>query len=154
MDHFLNAIPLDTQQKIADTYNSTLKKFGDHDPDFIAAVRDLTANACLDRDREMLALEDKGILRQSVGSVLPRASGGKFPLNFTYALAKPFSGPNDGLVAESSFEWGEKYTRLTPTGKRGISHGDVIDLNRENIAGFDVREFYVQLVNELKMNGL
>ena len=27
------------------------------------------------------------------------------------------------------------------------------DLNRENIPGFDVREFYVQLVNKLKMRG-
>ena len=37
--------------------------------------------------------------------------------------------------------------------KRGISHGDVIDLNRENIKGFDVREFYVQLVSGLREMG-
>ena len=37
---------------------------------------------------------------------------------------------------------------------RGISHGDVVDLNRENIPGFDVREFYVQLVADLKARGL
>ena len=30
----------------------------------------------------------------------------------------------------------------------------MIDLNRENIEGFDVREFYVQLVAELKTRGL
>ena len=30
----------------------------------------------------------------------------------------------------------------------------MIDLNRENIEGFDVREFYVQLVAELKTHGL
>ena len=29
----------------------------------------------------------------------------------------------------------------------------MIDLNRENIAEFDVREFYVQLVNMLKVHG-
>ena len=32
--------------------------------------------------------------------------------------------------------------------------GDMIDLNRENIRGFDVREFYVQLVANLKERGL
>ena len=37
--------------------------------------------------------------------------------------------------------------------KRGISHGDVIDLNRENIPGYDVREFYVDLVSDLKDKG-
>ena len=61
--------------------------------------------------------------------------------------------PNDGLVAESSFPWGEDYTFLTTTGDRGISHGDMIDLNRENIPDFDVREYYVMLVHRLKEKG-
>ena len=43
---------------------------------------------------------------------------------------------------------------LTASGKRGISHGDVIDLNRTNIEGFDVREFYVELVSNLRKRGL
>lgn len=64
---------------------------------------------------------------------------------------KYFDGANDGLVGEESFPWGENYQFLTVEGKRGISHGDVIDLNRENIPGFDVREFYVQLVADLKI---
>ena len=42
---------------------------------------------------------------------------------------------------------------MTVKGKRGVSHGDMIDLNRENIPGFDVREFYVNLVAELKQKG-
>jgi len=83
-----------------------------------------------------------------------RATGGKFPLNFSYHLVKYFSGENDGLVSEDSFSWGEKYTLLRASGKRGISHGDMIDLNRENISGFDVREFYVNLVKDLKQRGL
>ena len=29
----------------------------------------------------------------------------------------------------------------------------MIDLNRENIPGFDVREWYVQLVQQLKQKG-
>ena len=81
------------------------------------------------------------------------ASGGRFPLNFSHHLVQYFDGPNDGLVAESSFPWGEDYTFLTTEGKRGISHGDMIDLNRENIRDFDVREFYVDLVNDLKRRG-
>ena len=72
-------------------------------------------------------------------------------MNFTHPLVKWFDGPNDGLVAKSSFPWGDRFTWLEPTkGDRGISHADMIDLNRENIPGFDVREFYVQLVAELK----
>lgn len=36
---------------------------------------------------------------------------------------------------------------------RGISHGDVIDLKREDYKGFDVVEFYVKLVAELVERG-
>ena len=75
-------------------------------------------------------------------------------MNFSYLLARLFDGPNDGLVSETSAKWGESYTFLTASGKRGISHGDVIDLNRTNIEGFDVREFYVELVADLKTRGL
>jgi triacylglycerol lipase len=90
---------------------------------------------------------------QSVGSKLSKATSGKFPLNVSYPLVKQFSGANDGLVAEPSFRWGSSYKFLTTKGKRGISHGDMIDLNRENIPDFDVREFYVQLVADLKNKG-
>ena len=85
---------------------------------------------------------------------MDKASGGKFPLNYSYHLVKYFEGPNDGLVSEQSFAWGEQYKLLTPQTNRGISHGDMIALNRENIDGFDVREFYVQLVSDLKARGL
>ena len=52
-----------------------------------------------------------------------------------------------------SAQWGEKFIPLVPTGKRGITHADMIDLNREDFPGFDVREFYVQLVSGLREMG-
>lgn len=148
----LEKMPEDTKSKLAGAYNSAARKLGDTEPDFLAAVEDLTAKACKKWDETLKMPE--GIFCQSVGSVLKSATGGKFPLNFSYHLVKFFDGENDGLVSEKSFRWGEKYTCLKPSGKRGISHGDMIDLNRENIEGFDVREFYVQLVHDLKNRGL
>ena len=68
-------------------------------------------------------------------------------------LVQYFDGANDGLVGKKSFSWGQSFQFLTVQGKRGISHGDVIDLNRENFDGFDVREFYVQLVSGLRQKG-
>lgn len=151
-DYLLNRIPRSAKEKVADTYNAALKKVGDENPDFISAVTDLTASSCERFNEEVPDVE--GVYYQSVGSKLNTASGGRFPLNFSHHLVKYFDGPNDGLVAESSFPWGEEYTFLTTTGRRGISHGDMIDLNRENIKDFDVREYYVMLVNRLKMKGL
>ncbi len=151
-DYLLHKIPQAVKDTVADTYNGTLKKAGDENPDFLAAVTDLTASACENRNASVKDVP--GIYYQSVGSKLNTASGGRFPLNFSHHLVRYFDGPNDGLVAESSFPWGEDYTFLTTEGKRGISHGDMIDLNRENFKGFDVREFYVDLVSGLKRKGL
>ncbi len=151
-DHLLTKIPENVKNTVAGAYNTSLLRFGDKNPDFLAAAGDLTAANCSAR----LPDDDcyRGIFCQSVGSTLKRASGGKFPLNFSYHLVKHFDGANDGLVSESSFVFGEKHIQLVSEGKRGISHGDMIDLNRENVDGFDVREFYVKLVSDLKDRGL
>ncbi len=151
-DYLLNHVSEAFKNRIAGTYNSAMRKLGDTSPDFIAAVENLTSKFCKEFDSATPTPEN--VYCQSVGSTLKRASSGKFPLNFTYHLAKHFDGANDGLVGEDSFRFGENYTLLTPNGKRGISHGDMIDLNRENIKSFDVREFYVNLVSRLKSQGL
>ena len=151
-DYLLEKLPQTTKETVANTYNATLKKIGDPNPDFLAAVDDLTSARAGELDASLPMPEH--IFCQSIGSKLNHATNGKFPLNFSYPLVKHFDGANDGLVGEDSFRFGEKYTFLTTDGKRGISHGDVIDLNRENISGFDVREWYISLVKELKEKGL
>ena len=150
-EYLLKKIPAAARQKIADTYNAALKRLGDERPDFLAAVTDLTASAC--EKRNAVTPDAPGVFYQSVMSYCRRAQHGKFPLNMTYPIVKHFDGLNDGLVAVDSARWGERFTLLEPKGKRGISHGDVVDLNRENIPGFDVREFYVSLAADLKRRG-
>ena len=140
-EYLLKKIPAAARQKIADTYNAALKRLGDEAPDFLAAVTDLTASAC--EARNAATPDAPGVFYQSVMSYCRKAQHGKFPLNMTYPIVKHFDGLNDGLVAVDSAKWGDQFTLLEPRGHRGISHGDVVDLNRENIPGFDVREFYV-----------
>lgn len=151
-DYLLNKIGKKQQDIVAGTYNAALRRLGDENPDFLSAVYDLTSTSCGKLNEKVK--DSENIYYQSVGSKLNVARGGRFPLNFSYHLVNYFDGANDGLVGESSFGWGSDYQFLTVKGKRGISHGDMIDLNRENIDGFDVREFYVQLVAELKNKGL
>lgn len=150
-DYLLDKIPKDEQEVVAGAYNAALRRLGDTSPDFMAAVTNLTASFCKAFNERVF--DAQGVYYQSIGTKLNKASGGRFPLNFTYHLAHYFDGANDGLVGEASFVWGEDYGLLTVNGKRGISHGDMIDLNRENIEEFDVREFYVQLVADLKKRG-
>ena len=151
-DYLLKKAPKFLRKRVEKTYNSTLKKLGDKNPDFMAAAKDLTSENCIKLDKEMVV--PKEIYCSSVGSVINHFTHGKFPLGFTYYFVRIFDGPNDGLVGADSFEWGEDYTLLRTKGFRGISHGDVIDMNRENLRGFDVREFYVGLASKLKSKGL
>ncbi len=150
-DYLLDKIPVSVQSRVAETYNASLRRLGDHDPDFMEAVTDLTHTSC--RAMNETVPDAPGVYYQSFGSHMKKAGGGRFPLNYSFHLVKYFDGPNDGLVGEKSFSWGERYEYLEPSGDRGISHGDMIDLNRENIEGFDVREFYVNLVHDLKNRG-
>ncbi len=49
-------LPAAVQQRVAAAYHAALKKAGDENPDFLAAVRDLTASACLAFNQEVLGL--------------------------------------------------------------------------------------------------
>lgn len=150
-DYLLDKIPDSVCAKVAAKYNAALTLLGDPEPDFMEAVRDLTASACTRLNQALP--DDPHVYYQSVGSKMNCASSGRFPLNMSYPMVKHFDGVNDGLVAVDSMRWGCNFIHVTvPTG-RGISHGDMIDLNRENIFGFDVREFYVNLVHQLKERG-
>ena len=150
-EYLLNKVPEAVREKVAAAYNGAVKHLGDKNPDFLAAVTDLTESACLARNAETPDMP--GVVYESVMSWCRAARNGRFPLNATYPVVRHFDGQNDGLVSVESAKWGSRFTLLEPQGKRGISHGDVIDLNRENIPGFDVREFYVQLVSSLKQRG-
>ena len=149
--YLLNEFSQKQIDELADTYNTAALTMGDDKPDFVAAISDLTKERCQKFNEEIK--DDPNIYYQSVGSIMNGAYSGRFPLNFSYGIVKSCDGPNDGLVGSDSCQWGEHFQLLTVKGRRGISHGDMIDLNRENIPGFDVREFYVQLVSALKSKG-
>ena len=155
-EYLMNKAPDKLKNTVSAAYNKGAKALGDTNPDFVKAVTDLTKDGVARLNAEMAPMQSQfdGIYTQSFGSKLNHATSGRFPLNMSYYFVKYFDGFNDGLVGEDSFQWGQEYHFLTNKGLRGISHADMIDLNRENIDGFDVREFYVGVVQGLKERGL
>lgn len=153
-DTLLTVIPDHVKNKVARTYDRTFRYLGDIDPDFLTAMCNLTASYCDTLTKELD--DDKNrwdIYRQSIMTVMKNSRSAGFPLSYTYHIVKQFDGENDGLVSESSAQFGEKFTVIRPSGKLGISHMDVIDMPRRNIPEFDAREFFVQLVSDLKSRG-
>lgn len=150
VDYLLEKIPASIAEFIAKRYNGIFEKLGDENPDFMAGVHDLSAVRAEKYDEEMP--DSPLVSYRSIMTVMRSASSAGFPLNIGYKMIKKLNGENDGLVWERSAVHGE-YRLIRPETKRGISHGDVIDLNRENISGFDVREFYVDMLCKLQQEG-
>ena len=152
VDKILKSCPQGLVDFVNSKYNKVFTKLGDNDPCFIEGVRDLTFESCEKLNRE--APDSPLVKYHSVMSRMNGIFSAGFPLNLGYKLNKPFTHKgSDGLVTVESGLYGEWADMITDTKKRGISHGDVIDLMRENIKGFDVREYYVELVKNLKNMG-
>ncbi len=151
----LKYIPLWIQRPLAKLYNAVYKMLGDTEVDVLGALHDLTPEICCLRNEYVVP---DGIYARSLGSVMRKTRHGRFPMTLTNIFAKRIDGRGgkfcDGIANIDSYEFGERYTVIMPSGGRGISHADLIDLNRENIKDFDVREFYVQIVADLKEKGL
>ncbi len=150
VDYLMGKMPEKIVNWIADRYNSIFRKLGDKEPDFLAGVGDLSPARI-----KTLApyMEDcPEVSYRSCMSVMKSVFSAGLPLNVGYLIIKKLNGRSDGLVWENAAIHGE-HRMVTAKGIRGISHGDTIDLFRENIEGYDVREFYANLVAELKNQG-
>ncbi len=152
IDHLLETIPVGVQNWIAKRYNAVFRKLGDTNPDFLCGVHDLTEKSCAEFNRSHPCLPPVAYL--TVMSKMCQMYSAPFPLWLGYLLNQRYSGQNDGLVpVESARLEGVPFLMMPETKKRGISHGDVIDLMREDIPDFDVQEWFVQLVSRLKKSG-
>lgn len=152
VDRLLHMLPDGLVRAVAKKYNAVFRKLGDPNPDFYSGIHDLTAESCTRFNQTVPDAE--GVFYQSVTSRMNKGSGAPFPLNVGYHLIRPLEGDNDGLVSVESAKWGHFRGILSPQKKRGISHGDMIDLTRKNVPGFDVARLYVDIVRELKEKGL
>ena len=137
---------------IGKQYQTIFTRLGDKQVDFFSGIIGLTPERCAELNQTVTDRE--GVLYQSLGSKMRAPSGALFPLSLGYRIIYGMDGDNDGLVSTESMKWGRFLGMWTPSGQRGISHGDVVDLTRKNIEGFDVCERYVQLVSDLKEKGL
>lgn len=70
-----------------------------------------------------------------------------------YRVIRAVGEENDGLVSVDSAKWGEFRGVFRSSSRRGVSHGDLVDMNREDFHGFNVLDEYITIVAELKERG-
>lgn len=149
--NLLNKLPDNIYHLVASLFDKSFGKAGDRHPDCYHSSKQLSPSFC--REFNEKYPDAPGVYYQSYASVVKHTFGD--PLLWIPNLIMFFAGApkNDGLVSEESAKWGNFKGTFVSKGRRGISHGDMIDLKREDYKGFDVIEAYVKIVAELKEMG-
>ncbi len=151
-DVLLKIIPNSIVTGVSNIINKLFSSYGDTNPDFKAAVNQLTEAYAVKFNKENP--DAKSVYYQSYSSVM-RCALSDYILSVPYIIGKLVgSKRNDGLVPEPSAHWGE--FRKEFSNKRhihGVSHGDIIDLKRDDYNGFDIISEYVKIVEDLKNKG-
>jgi triacylglycerol lipase len=135
---------------IARFFDKRYRSLGDKNPDFYTASRQFSTYHSKKFNEEVKDVEK--VYYQSYATVVKNVFS-DYIVSIPYILVKLTEGENDGLVAVDSAKWGEFKGVLRNKRGRGISHGDIIDLRREDYKEFDVMEKYVEIVSELKNKG-
>ena len=135
---------------VAGCFDRTFARFGDKSPDFYTATHQFSTEASARFNENTPDMP--GVYYQSYTSKM-RNPFSHLLLSIPYCLIRPLEGENDGLVSVESAKWGEFRGAFSNQRLRGISHGDIIDLTRQDYRSFDVLETYVRIVAELKEKG-
>ena len=117
---------------------------GDEAPDFQAALRALTPEAMARFNAENP--DSPLVYYQSWGARLDRP--GWDPMDRFQRWFTRADGVTDGLVSPDSAVWGNYRGAL-----EGVSHQDAVGGRRRKRPGFDAKEFYIRLVQELAEMG-
>lgn len=133
--------------RLSDKY---FKILGDKNPDFYTASRQFSTYHSKKFNEGVKDVD--GVYYQSYATVVKNMFS-DYIVTIPYIIVKLTEGENDGLVSINSAKWGEFKGVLKNKHRRGISHGDIIDLRRDDYKGFDVIEKYVEIVSSLKNEG-
>ncbi|MFV0399668.1 MAG: esterase/lipase family protein [Oscillospiraceae bacterium] len=131
---------------------------GDREADFFTACGQLTT---VYTERFNLQNPDvKGIHYQSYAAAMKNPLSDIF-MAFPNLVIDLVEGENDGMVTVSSAEWTNFRGVWRGKTRRGVSHGDAIDLRRKPLpkdkngaVPFDAPTRYVDIVSELRERGL
>jgi len=143
-------LPDKVYRKISSALDSHFRRLGDKNPDCYTSSRQMLPAYAKEFNARII--DSKSVYYQSYALLMKNLFSDSL-LCIPYAILKVVKGPNDGLVCLDSAKWGNYRGVLTNKYRRGISHGDIIDLKREDIRGFDVKEQYVKIISELKDMG-
>ena len=150
VDVLISIVPEGLYQRLSHIFDGFFHRIGDAYPDFYTVTHQFSTTWT--KQFNEVIKDDPKVYYQSYMSLMHGAFSHKL-LTIPYLFIKLIDGKNDGLVSEESAKWGNLRKTFVNEHYRGISHGDIIDLTREDYKGFDVCDTYVKIVKELKDKG-
>lgn len=135
------------------------KLLGDENPDALSCFDSFTTKTA-----EQFNLENpvpEGIYCQSYAFKCEGAFSDSL-FCISYPFVRKYDGENDGMVSVTSATWANFRGVHTSPAKRGVSHGDVIDIRRHRITSYspaseneinDILVFYTGIIDELRRMG-
>lgn len=148
---FLKKLPDGIYRQICGMIDRYFGRLGDITPNAYLASYQLSEAYAREFNEKYPDAE--GIYYQSYASLMRCGFSSKL-LCIPYWILKMLDAPSDGLVTVTSAQWTNFKGVIKNKYMRGISHGDMIDLTREDYREFHVLEFYIQLAEELGRTGL
>lgn len=137
--------------------NNWIGLIGDTKPDFYNVCRDFSTEYADKFNTENPDVPD--VYYQSFAGVM-RSPLSDINLSTANAIIKLIEGDNDGLVSVESARWGERFTLLTGSTNRGVSHYDEIDFRRSPLSSrtsesgvSDICDVYRNIVKDLSERG-
>ena len=137
-------------RRLAAAVNFVFGLAGDEAPDFLNSTMAFRTEVSQEFNRD--TPDDPSVYYQSYTSVMSSAASDRV-LAVPYRVIKSLGEDNDGLVSVDSARWGEFRGVFRSTSKRGVSHGDLVDMHREDYDGFNVLDAYITIVADLKDRG-
>jgi len=149
MDLFYNA-PVFIFKTVAFFVNIYFRILGDKNPDFQTTCKQLSSIYC--REFNEKNINSPNIYYQSYASKM-KSSFSDILLLVPHFITNLIEGDNDGLVQVDSAKWGDFKGIIKGKKLRGVSHADTVDLRRKNYSGIDIRDIYIDIVEDLKFKG-
>ena len=147
----LNHLPDFLYRFIAGIINRSAQQIGDEHPDCYHSSKQLAPSYLNTFNEENK--DAPNVYYQSYASTMKNLFSHTLLAIPYLVMCMVDSKYNDGLVTIESAKWGNFKGTFQNKRNRGISHGDMIDLKREDYSGFDVIESYIRIVEELKKLG-
>jgi triacylglycerol lipase len=124
---------------------------GDRHPQGVTCLRELSRDAMARFNRAVPDSPD--VYYQSFGTAMKRVEDDPL-FAASYQILQLHDGENDGMVAADSCRW-TNFRGIIPTNcaGEGISHLEITDFRKKDVAGVDIPSVYVDIVRELRQRG-